>query len=335
MQLTLIRALKISDLQEDVIMPLHTIIMAVYNGERYLNSAIQSILDQTCSDLELILVDDCSSDKTLEILHAIQRKDSRIRLMSTSINSGGPAIPKNIGVSNASGEFISFCDQDDLLLPHKLERATTFFRQNPDYEAVFFDYLPIDANGNRSNAYLAKRGFVERARDYLSVIEPGIYECKRFWGAMAGIDIGMTTQTVVCRRKVFDKIRFDTRFRIVDDISVWYRVAEQFKIAFIDSPGALYRHHDQNLTTDVSLLTRETIAFHRENYFRQAARFNSMENDRYRKMLGRFFVRAASSTEISSLERRVFLAQSLVFSFSWRTLRWFLQTFFETRRHTV
>lgn len=305
--------------------------MAVYNGERYLDSAIQSILNQTCSDFELLLVDDCSNDKTPEILSAAQRKDSRVRLLSTSINSGGPAIPKNIGLSSSQGEFISFCDQDDMILPSKLERATTFFRQNPDYDIVFFDYFPVDANGNRSIAYLKKRDFIERAGDYLEVMQPGIFACKRFWGAMAGIDTGMTTQTIVCRRKVFDKIRFDTRFRIVDDISVWYRLAEQFKIVFIDSPEAQYRHHDQNLIKDGALLTYETITFHRENYFRQASLLNSMENVRYRKMLARFFVRAASSTEISSLERRNFLAQSLVFSFSWKALRWFLQTFVESR----
>jgi glycosyltransferase involved in cell wall biosynthesis len=307
-------------------MPLHSIIMPTFNGEQYIAEAIQSILNQTFNDFELIIVDDCSTDNTLSILEKF-KNDSRVNFFSTPTNSGGPAAPKNIGLSKSSGKIISFCDQDDLLLPDKLSRASLFFEKNPDFDVVFFDYVPIDENIKRGLCYLKEKNFLQRAKDYLEPIESDSYFCKRFYGCMAGIDTGMTTQTVLCNHTVFEKIRFDTRYRIVDDIAVWYRIAENFKIGFIDSPAALYRHHDLALTKNRKLLISETVTFHRENYFRQEQLFNSEEKLRYKKMLARFFIRAASASGISSFEERTLLLESLIFDFRFRTLRWFLQTF--------
>lgn len=308
-------------------MPLHSIIMPVYNGERYLAESIQSVLDQECADLELIAVDDCSTDRSAQVVREFAERDARVRPASTAINSGGPALPKNIGLAHARGDFISFCDQDDILLPHKLTRASEVFALHPGLDLVFFDFKPFSAHASPQQPYLAGKNFIERASSYLEPAGRDVFMCRNYWGCMAGVHMGISTQTVVCRRELLAGRRFDTRFRIVDDIALWHRVAETARIAFVNQPVALYRDHEQALTGDSALLSRETVAFHRENYFRQRHLFNSEENRRYRQMLACFFVRNASLPDISELEKRSHLLQSLLFDFRFRTLRWLLRTF--------
>jgi glycosyltransferase involved in cell wall biosynthesis len=308
-------------------MPRHSIIMPVYNGAAYLAAAIDSILAQTCTDLELIIVNDSSRDESLAIAQAYAERDARVRLVSTAINSGGPALPKNVGLAMAGGEFISFCDQDDILCPDKLERATDVLDRHPELDIVFADFQPFGTALAEQSGYLAQKGFAAKAQAYLVPLEAGLYACRNFWGCMAGVHTGMSTQTIVCRRAVFDGKRFDIRFRIVDDISLWYRFAESAKIGYLDRTVALYRHHDDALTTDSELLTRETLAFHKENYFRQCHLFDKVENRRYRSMLSRFFIRMASRPRITPLEQRANLAEALTFDFRLQTLRWLLRTF--------
>ncbi|HEY1042870.1 MAG TPA: glycosyltransferase [Telluria sp.] len=314
-------------------MPLHSIVMPVYNGERYLAESIRSVLDQDCADLELIVVDDCSSDRSTDIVQEFAAHDARVRPASTAINSGGPAMPKNVGLALARGEFVSFCDQDDVLLPHKLARASGVFASFPQLDLVFFDFRPFSALGGTQQPYLAGKKFTEVASSYLEPAGGDVYLCRNYWGCMAGLHMGISTQTVVCRRALLDGRRFDTRFRIVDDIALWHRVAETARIAFVNQPVALYRDHEQALTGDSALLSRETVAFHRENYFRQRHLFSAEENRRYRQMLACFFVRNASLPELSELEKRSHLLQSLLFDFRFRTLRWFLRTFAAKQRH--
>ena len=308
-------------------MPLHSVIMPVYNGRAYLAAAIDSILRQTCADLELIIVNDCATDGSADIAADYAARDARVRVVATAINSGAPALPKNIGLSLARGQYISFCDQDDMLLPDKLEQATRVFQQHPDLDIVFADFEPFGEALQGQRGYLAHREFTSKARAYLQPLEDGLYRCRNFWGCMAGLHTGMSTQTIVCRREVIIGQRFDTRYRILDDISMWYRFAETARIAFLDRTVARYRHHDEALTTNDELLARETLAFHKENYFRQCHLFNAAENKRYRGMLAAFLIRVAARPNVTRLEQRAHLAQSLIFEVRLKTLRWLLQTF--------
>ncbi|HEX7987286.1 MAG TPA: glycosyltransferase family 2 protein [Duganella sp.] len=308
-------------------MPLHSVIMPVYNGEAYLAATIDSILQQTCADLELIIVDDCATDGSADIAAAYAARDARVRVVSTAVNSGAPALPKNVGLSLARGRYVSFCDQDDLLLPDKLEQATRVLQQYPDMDIVFADFEPFGDTQHAQGGYLAHKGFTTKARAYLVPLEDGLYRCQNFWGCMAGLHTGMSTQTIVCRREIIVGQRFDVRYRILDDIAMWYRFAETARIGFLDRTVARYRYHDAALTTNDELLARESLAFHKENYFRQSHLFNVAENKRYRRMLADFLISVASRPHLTKLEQRAHLAQSLVFELRLSTLRWMLQTY--------
>ena len=102
-------------------------IVPVYNGERYLGEALDSILAQTYRPLEIIVVDDGSTDGTAEVV-AIY--GDQVRYLK-QVN-GGPAATRNLGLSSSNGEFVAFLDQDDLCHPEKLERLMERFKTRPE-----------------------------------------------------------------------------------------------------------------------------------------------------------------------------------------------------------
>jgi len=97
-----------------------SIVMPAYNAELYIQSTIESVLSQTYQSWELIVVDDCSTDSTVEIVEGYVRLDSRVQLICLNRNFGAPAGPRNIGVKAAIGEWIAFLDSDDIWHPAKL-----------------------------------------------------------------------------------------------------------------------------------------------------------------------------------------------------------------------
>lgn len=102
-----------------------SIITPTYNSKDYISHTIQSVLNQTYSDWEMIIVDDCSSDNTCDIVTSFIKKDSRISLTKLNKNSGA-GIARNKGVELAKGDYIAFLDADDLWKPHKLETQIKF-----------------------------------------------------------------------------------------------------------------------------------------------------------------------------------------------------------------
>lgn len=120
-----------------------SIIVPVYNAEKYIEETINSVLNQTYSDFELILVDDVSTDNSIAIISKFN--DSRIRLIALDENSGAYAA-RNRGLAEAKGEYISFLDADDLWMPEKLEREAAFMKSEKA-GFVFTGYEFADSNG--------------------------------------------------------------------------------------------------------------------------------------------------------------------------------------------
>ncbi len=127
-----------------------SIITPCYNAEEYLSQTIESVLSQTCQDWEMLIVDDCSTDGSADIILEYTRKDERIRYLKTENSSGSPTKPRNVGIENARGRYIAFLDSDDLWLPDKLERQLDIFAINEDAVLVYSYYEKISETGVRS-----------------------------------------------------------------------------------------------------------------------------------------------------------------------------------------
>jgi glycosyltransferase involved in cell wall biosynthesis len=114
----------------DLILPFFSVLIPCYNSERYLAETIESVLQQTFTQFEIVLVDDCSSDNTLAIAERYSKSDSRIRTLSTQYRSGGAGGPRNVGLSVCRGEYVALIDSDDLWSADKLKNDALFIQGN-------------------------------------------------------------------------------------------------------------------------------------------------------------------------------------------------------------
>lgn len=139
-----------------------SIIMPSYNTGNYIAESIQSVLNQTYENWELIIVDDCSTDNTDEIVASF--KDERIKYFKNETNSGA-ALTRNRALREAQGEWIAFLDSDDLWMPEKLERQIKFMEKN-GYVFSYHEYEKIDEKSEPLNVYVTGPDVVTKRKMY-------------------------------------------------------------------------------------------------------------------------------------------------------------------------
>lgn len=203
--------------------PLVSVIMPVYNAERYIREAIDSILAQTCTDWELILIDDASRDRSAEVAKAYAAQDRRIRYYANEVNLG-VAKTRNRALSLARGEFVAPLDNDDVALPTRLEEQVRFLRTHQDHALVASDLEIIDEESRR----VAMRTYPHRdeeIRASLSRMNP-IANPASMFRRSAFLALGGTYDETVCP---------------VEDYEFVTRIALQFKLANLDRRLTRYR----------------------------------------------------------------------------------------------
>ena len=126
--------------------------MPVYNGEKYVAEAIESILGQTLSDFEFIIIDDGSQDRSAAIIRSYAARDDRIRCVMLEQNTG-EASARNRGMEVARGEFVTGMDCDDVSLPERLQKQVDFLQANPEIGAAGTGALMTDENLTAYHAY--------------------------------------------------------------------------------------------------------------------------------------------------------------------------------------
>lgn len=221
-------------------MPKASIIIPVYNVEDYIEQTLNSILDQSFSDFEIIVVDDGSKDRTAERIKAVN--DSRIRYFYQA-NCGRPSIPRNRAIRESRGEIVFIFDSDDLMLPGKLEKTIQVMEKAPQAGLAFTGFSSIDENNKLihqdsqapyrktlerlSKVQLADNSFYIKSEAALKALIPSNY-------------IG--TSGVAIRRHVFDVVGFfDEDVRNSDDYLLWQVIARHFDFIYINEIYHLYR----------------------------------------------------------------------------------------------
>ena len=214
----------------DSISPLISVVIPTYNRAELIGKAIQSILDQSYKDWELIIVDNYSDDNTKEIIRAFN--DDRIILLSTP-RTGSVAVSRNLGVSHSSGEWIAFLDSDDWWFPRKLEFVSEIIQQGPDL--IYHDLQIVSLDGLP----------IKRRRTKSRRLKSPIY----FDLLLEGNDIPLSS--VVLRKSVFtfvNGMNESPNFLAIEDYDAWLRIA-QVTEKFIHVPKILgaYRLHEGNI----------------------------------------------------------------------------------------
>ena len=208
--------------------PLVSVVMPVYNGETYLAEAIESILTQTLSDLELIVVDDCSTDGSAAIVRDYANRDERVRLIQHDRNRGsGPA--RNSGIAVSRGEFIAPMDCDDISLPQRLEKQAAFL-QSQSRIGVVGAYLQI------ASADLAERQTSEYPQQHAFIVLDWIL----------GGSTTMPGAAHMARREVLLAVGgYKDAPLYADDGELYARLLFETRFANLPETLYLYRQHAQ------------------------------------------------------------------------------------------
>lgn len=143
-----------------------SIITPAYNAAAYIAETIESVLAQTYTNWEMLIVNDCSKDNTPEIVESYAKKDKRIKLINLKQNSGA-AVARNTAIQNAKGRYIAFLDSDDLWKKEKLQKQLSFMQQN-DYAFTFHDFIMFNDETKKENGKLIK---VAKQTDYKTLLK--------------------------------------------------------------------------------------------------------------------------------------------------------------------
>jgi glycosyltransferase involved in cell wall biosynthesis len=215
--------------------PRITVFMPVYNREQYVESAINSVLAQTFSDFELLVIDDGSTDRTPGILAGF--RDPRVRVIRNDSNLGIPAT-RNRGLDLARGEFIAMLDSDDMAHRKRLAKQVDFLDKNPDHVLVGSWARKMDGHGKLKRV-LRRPLTWERIRTRLL-----------FMGTLR-------TPSVTGRLSVLSGYRFSSEFPVCSDTDYWVRIALDHRCANLPEPLIRYRKHDGGITRSNVDLTRD------------------------------------------------------------------------------
>lgn len=202
-----------------------SIILPVYNGSRYLSFAIESILTQSYTDFELIIVDDCSADNTYEIAQEYASKDSRIRIIQNESNKRLPA-SLNIGFRVSHGDYVTWTSDDNIYYSDAIKEMVAYLDSHADKAIVYTDMEIIDEDGRETGEYIYGTGD-----------EKEIF-CRNIIGAC-----------FVYRREVQEFLKgYSVTEYLVEDYDFWLRASEHFSIGYLKGIYYQYRVHGESLT---------------------------------------------------------------------------------------
>jgi glycosyltransferase involved in cell wall biosynthesis len=215
-------------------MPQVSVIMPCFNHALFVGESIEAVLAQGVGDLELIVVDDCSQDDSRKVIEQYVRRDRRVRAIYHERNLGASR-SRNDGLRAAQGQYLAFCDADDVWMPMKLERQLEMLAKHPTHDVAYCDAKIINEQGEETG---------ERFTDEFPV--PGDGSGRLFEEFCTRNFVNM--QTAILRREcIADSGYFDERIKWVEDWLFWVKISYSHSFAYTSDALAKYRVH-QNST---------------------------------------------------------------------------------------
>jgi len=228
-------------------MPLVSVIMPAFNCAKYIGEAIESILSQTFTDFEFIIIDDGSKDETHNLLLGYVEKDTRIRLIRNEKNLG-IATSFNKGLRIAKGKYIARMDADDISMPSRFEQQIAFLFKHPSVGVLGTTAKVINEHGETMDRY-----FVPADHSMIA------------WALPFGHDFA--NPTVMIRAKVIKKAGgYFAETSIAEDVELWIKLAETTRFANIQKDLLIYRTHPQATSRIKNKMQREDALIAREKF---------------------------------------------------------------------
>jgi glycosyltransferase involved in cell wall biosynthesis len=217
-------------------MPLVSVIIPTYNSAQYVTAAVESVLGHSVTDVEILVIDDGSTDATRSVLASY---GAPVRYLYQP--NGGVAVARNRGIAESVGRYVAFLDADDTWFPEKLERQLTALRQAPGVGFCYAGYRSVDDEMRPLKEY--------RPRPRRAALEDLL-----FYGNFIG-----SICTVVAEKALFDRVGgFDPELSQCADWDMWVRLARQTEFLAIEEPLVTYRQHATNMSRNTPLLERDS-----------------------------------------------------------------------------
>lgn len=207
-------------------MPKVSVLMPVYNGEKYLAEAIDSVLNQSYQDWELIIINDRSTDKSEQIIQSYS--DERIKYFENEVNLG-LVKTLNKGIDFCTGKYIARMDADDISLSSRLSLQVDFLDRNSAYGMCGGNAEVINAEGSVTGS-LKNLSENDLLKINLLFSVPFIHPC------------------MMIRKEVLDEFRYDEAFKHVEDYDLWCRISRKWKVANLPVDLLKYRWHNSNVS---------------------------------------------------------------------------------------
>tara|TARA_B110000305_G_C19397304_1_gene618160 strand:+ start:276 stop:1124 length:849 start_codon:yes stop_codon:yes gene_type:complete len=199
--------------------PLVTIITPIFNAQNFIAETIESVIDQTYQNWEMIIVDDCSTDNSRDIVKKYEVKDSRIKLIELEVNFGGPARPRNVGLDISKGDYLAFLDADDVWLENKLQvQISEMLVNNLDFtstESKFIDDNSIDTIINKHKIVIFFKKIKRKAT--LSDVIKGNF---------------IRASSAIVSKNFISKFDENKDFIGVEDIYLWMKILNKKNIRY-------------------------------------------------------------------------------------------------------
>ena len=225
-----------------------SVIVPVYNSEKYLKTCIESILNQTYKNLEILLIDDGSTDDSLQIVKSYAEKDIRIKVLTKE--NGGQSSARNLGLDKASGHYISFIDSDDEISSDAYENAMNIFSNDSSLDIVQF---PVYMNYGLPSQYLntkAKKTIL------------GTDNILREW--ITTNNISWIVCNKIFKKSIFEDLRFEKMY--YEDNYMVAEIMEKISALQITETGIYYYHHRQNSTTTTAHSMQKELDTQKVNF---------------------------------------------------------------------
>lgn len=230
-----------------------SVIVPNYNREDFIETTIRSVIKQTYTNWELLFIDDCSTDNSLAIAQKLQNEDSRIRIIRTEKNYGGPAGPRNIGLDNARGEYVLFLDSDDILHYSLIEIEMDTARR---YKT---DFVSADVRNFMWEA------LVELNFDY--EVKSKDIRVEKYTFSRLIKKNNFHTSTVLIKKSAIGNIRFreERKYHAIEDFEFWLKVHEKISYSIkIRNILAFYRLHRGSISKEKIQMFKKNIMLYKE-----------------------------------------------------------------------
>ena len=249
-------------------MPTVNVIIHTYNNERFIAETVESVLNQTYKEYEIVVVDDGSVDGTRDALIPYMQK---IRYHYKE--NGGIASAKNAGIGLSQTEFVAFLDHDDLWAPDKLQLQMECFNENSQVGLVYAKYTSFrDGKELRTKPEKGYSGWIFKELLSKSFIQ---------------------TSTVVVKRECLDAVGpYDESFSLGDEYDMFLRIARKFQCSFIDKSLTRYRVHDTNASNNDFLFDNENLGVYKKVY-NNFTDLDGVEKKILRKRIARYSMKVA------------------------------------------